>query len=125
MGFKKTNYLATFFSTIKLHRKAISILKYSLDKLTDKREVSSILIYIGMELTKLKNYGEAAEYFNKGLSMVENDDLEYHPDFVYILKVIQVYGEDDLYKKWYYNFINRITYDKKFKKILNKCDVPK
>lgn len=124
MGYKKTVYLATFFSEIKCHSKAISTLKNGLDTLTDKRERSSVMINIGMELTKIKKYKEAVKYFHKGLSMVENEVLEYHPTFIYILKIIRDYGENGVYQKWYYNFINRVSYDKKFKRIIKKCDEP-
>lgn len=124
MKFKKAVYLATFFSVLKMHNKAISILKKNISKLNDIREVSSIYIFIGMEFTKVKRYKEAVQYFNEGLLMVEDKLLYYHSDFPYILKIIYNYGNKNDYRRWYYNFINRIPYDKKFKRVLKKCDRP-
>ena len=124
MKFKKAIYLATFFSVLKMHNKAISILEKNLSTLNNVREVSSIKIFIGMEYTEVKKYKEAVQYFNEGLFMVENELLDYHPDFPFILKIIHIYGDKADYIRWYNNFINRIPFDKKFENVLKKCDRP-
>lgn len=109
-------YKALFFELFMMKKKAIDLILSNLYKLNDKREISSLLINVGMIYNKLGEKKKASEYFIKGLSLVEKEKLDYHSDFPKILRIISENSTIEDSKHWERNFRKRIKDDKKFSK---------
>lgn len=109
-------YKALFFELFMMKKKAIHSILSNLYKLDNKREISSLLINVGMIYNKLGEKNVASEYFIKGLHLVENEKLEYHPDFPKILRIISENSTLEVSEYWKRNFRQRINDDKKFSK---------
>lgn len=107
---------AMFLELFMMKKKAIDLILSNLYKLNDKREISSLLIYIGAIYNKLGEKNTASEYFIKGLRLMENEKLDYHPDFPKILKIISENSTVEVSEYWERNFRQRIKDDKKFSK---------
>ena len=109
-------YKALFLELFKMRRKAIRSILSRIHKLEDKREISSLYINVGMLYHKLHENTNASNYFIKGLTLIENDRLEYHPDFPKILQIIRENERIEVSNHWEENFKRRVRDDRRFSK---------
>ncbi|MDX1259160.1 hypothetical protein [Exiguobacterium sp. K1] len=111
-------HAATQLSMLDMRRRAISMLGKHVVRLEEPRAVSSMLLHIGMLYLELGEEQEASQYFVEGLTIVEAMELEYAPQFLTILQVIQRQETPMVADYWIQNFTDRIANHPKFKRTI-------
>lgn len=101
-----------------MRRRAIALLVKHVGRLEEPRAKSSMLLHIGMLYLELDEEQEASQHFIKGLTIVEAMELEYAPQFLAILQVIQRQETPMVADYWLQNFTNRIVDHPKFKRTI-------
>lgn len=109
---------AVLLSMFDMRRRAIRLLGKHVVRLGEPREKSSMLLQIGMLHLELAEEQEASRYFVEGLTIVESMELEYAPQFLAILQVIQRQETPMVADYWVQNFTYRIVDHPKFKRTI-------
>lgn len=105
-------------SLIWFYAVAIALLVKHVMRLEEPRAKSSMLLHIGTMYLELGEEQEASRFFLKGLTIVDTMELEYAPQFLTILQVIQRQETQMVADYWIQNFTNRIVDHPKFKRMI-------
>lgn len=111
--------LANLYDLFFMKNKAIDTMATALKQPFPVREISSAYIYTGLLYLDMKKYKEASDNFHKGLSIIEQQEFHYSPNFNKIIKVFIKNGELEKATYWLNNLNKRMSYDKNFSRIGN------
>lgn len=105
-------------SYLYLKKKAIKLLLEHLKQNNYPSEIeASGLIRLGHLYVDIKDFKEAAEIYHKAYSLVKDLDFRYTSNEKKVLSVFQKANRQDLYSFWQKDFVERIKYDKRFKRL--------
>lgn len=110
-------------SLIWFYAVAIALLVKHVVRLEEPRSKSSMLLHIGMLYLELGEEQEASRYFVEGLTIVEAMELEYAPQFLTILQVIQRQETPMGADYWIQNFTDRVVDHPKFKRMITGLEL--